>query len=84
MNREFTPEAAAAWNAIPPWVQQELLSKVWCPHCRKSTTMKEFGGKVEGEDLVLQGRCASCGGKVARVLEGGNPSSHSENKDDEQ
>lgn len=48
-----------------------MLSKVWCSHCRKSTTMNEFGGRIEREDLVLQGRCASCGGEAARVIEGG-------------
>lgn len=71
MNGEFTPEAETAWNTIPLWTQQELLSKVWCPHCRQSTTMTEFGGRVEREDLVIQGRCASCGGELARVVEGG-------------
>jgi hypothetical protein len=71
MSREFTPEAEAAWNAIPPWVQQELLSKVWCPHCRQSTAMNEVEGRVEREDLVLHGRCESCGDAVARVVEGG-------------
>jgi transposase-like protein len=81
MNDNFTAEANAAWKNIPTWVQQELLSKVWCPHCRKSTTMNEFGGEVEREDLVLRGRCASCGGEIARVVEGGYHSSHSENKD---
>lgn len=71
MDGEFTPEAEAAWNTIPLWAQQELPVRAWCPHCRRSTAMTELGGRVEGENLVLQGRCATCGGEVARVVEGG-------------
>ena len=65
----FTAEAEAVWVAIPAWAKEKLLSTVWCPHCRTGTSMVDFGGKVEKKDLVLHGRCASCGGEIARVVE---------------
>ncbi len=67
----FTPEAETAWAAIPTWAKERLLNKVWCRHCRTATVIVDFGGSVEREDLILHGRCASCGGEVTRVVEGG-------------
>ena len=66
----FTPEAETAWAAIPTGAKEKLLSKVWCLHCRTTTVIVDFGGRVEREDLILHGRCANCGAEVARVVEG--------------
>ena len=71
MDSRFTPEAEAAWAVIPSSAKEKLISKVWCPYCRTAAVMVDFGGRVEGKDLVLHGQCASCGGQVARVVEGG-------------
>jgi hypothetical protein len=35
-----------------------------------TTTIVQFTGRIEQGDLVLDGRCISCGGPVARVIEG--------------
>ncbi len=70
MDSRFTPAAEVAWGEIPECANEKLLSAVWCPHCRRATTMTDFGGEVERRDLVLHGRCASCWGEVARVIEG--------------
>ena len=70
MQPSFTPAAQILWNAIPSHFQERILHNVWCPHCRKMTTMTDFTGGVHGKSLVLRGMCATCRGKVARVLEG--------------
>jgi hypothetical protein len=69
MNDQFTAEAKAIWDSIPPQIQKKLLSNVWCPHCAEITTITDFEGKVKMGDLVLSGTCATCGGNVARVIE---------------
>jgi hypothetical protein len=34
------------------------------------TTITDFTGEVHGKSLILRGTCATCRGRVARVLEG--------------
>ncbi len=70
MQPPFTPAAQILWNAIPSHFQERILHNIWCPHCGDMTTMTDFIGEVHGKSLVLFGRCVSCHGKVARVLEG--------------
>jgi hypothetical protein len=72
MTDKFTPKARKIWNSIPSHIQEKLLSNVWCSHCTAITTITDFEGKIdETGDLVLTGRCATCGGQVARVIERG-------------
>jgi hypothetical protein len=66
----FTPAAQILWDAIPAHFQERVLHNVSCPHCDDMTTMTDFTGEVHGRSLVLRGRCVTCRGKVARVLEG--------------
>ena len=66
----FTPAAQILWDAIPSHFQERILHNVWCPHCGDMTTMTDFTGEVHGKSLVLRGTCATCRGKVVRVLEG--------------
>jgi hypothetical protein len=70
MNDQFTPQAQNFWDAIPPDIQERLLSNVWCAACRTSVTITDFTGKIEKGDLILRGTCATCGGDVARLIEG--------------
>src|SRR6266436_3824775 len=74
MPPSFTPAAHILWNVIPSHFQEQVLHNVWCPHCGDMTTMTDFTGEVHGRSLVLRGMCVSCGGKVARVLEGASES----------
>jgi hypothetical protein len=69
MSGEFTGKAKAMWDAIPPQIQERILTNVWCGHCSKATTITNFSGRVEKGDLILTGQCATCGGKVARLIE---------------
>jgi len=70
MQPSFTPAAQILWDAIPQHFQEQVLHNVSCPHCDDMTTMTDFTGEVHGQSLVLFGRCTTCRGKVARVLEG--------------
>ncbi len=70
MTNQFTAEAKASWEAIPLWAREKLINNVWCPRCAGVTTITDFSGQIiEGDDLLLQGTCAKCGGQVARVIE---------------
>jgi Zn finger protein HypA/HybF involved in hydrogenase expression len=70
MDSDFTNKAKAMWRALSPEAQEKILNAVWCSHCVKATTIVDFSGYVEKKDLILRGRCATCGGQVARLIEG--------------
>lgn len=67
----FSTPAAKVWAAIPPPSRKLLLSNVWCGKCGGTTTIINFRGSINSRDLLLEGSCACCGGKVARVIERG-------------
>lgn len=67
---EFTPKAAEFWAAIPASVKPQLLANVFCGRCRGAVKIVDYKGSVKDGDLVLNGRCAVCGGEVARLIEG--------------
>ena len=73
MNVEFIPEfstaAAKLWVAIPSDTRKSLLTSVWCSQCHHAITITNFTGVVKAGDLLLVGKCAECGGDVARVIE---------------
>jgi len=58
-------------EGIPENIHQALLANVWCKKCAGSTTIVNFGGTVEGGDLILRGFCSQCGAEVTRLIEGG-------------
>ena len=64
----FTPKAAELWTAIPADIRKRLLSNVWCSHCRREVTIRNFAGAVKADDLLLVGTCSECRGDVARVV----------------
>lgn len=67
----FTGPAEERWLAVPGEARQRILQNAWCAHCRRQTTMIDFQGRVQRGDLLLEGHCAACGGRVVRLLEGG-------------
>lgn len=66
---EFTLPARRFWAAIPQQHRQRLLGNVWCGMCGSVTTIVQLRGRIRGGDLILTGRCAACGGAVARIVE---------------
>lgn len=71
MSAKFTNEAQKFWDSIPEEIQTKLLNNVFCVRC-KLTTIVNFTGKVKKGDLILEGVCKTCGGRVARLIEGGH------------
>ena len=65
----FTSQALELWQNIPEWAQEKLLSNVYCSYCIAMTTIVAFTGQVVGGDINLKGKCQTCGGEVARVIE---------------
>jgi hypothetical protein len=68
----FTPKAADLWTAIPAEAKKRLLSNVWCSHCRREVTVRNFTGAVKAGNLLLVGTCSECREDVARVVEVGS------------
>ena len=69
MTSNFSLDAKRLWDTILPHHKTQILNNVWCSHCAKVTTILHYSGKVEGGDLILEGECERCGGKVARLIE---------------
>lgn len=66
---EFTPEAAILWSSIPNAVKPKILKDVFCANCMRTVEIVNFAGNTRNGDLILEGSCKECGGKVVRVLE---------------
>lgn len=60
--------AEIKWNMISAAIQKKLLDNVFCHKC-EVTTIVDYTIENAGSDIVLQGKCAKCGGKVARLIE---------------
>ncbi|MFO7727550.1 MAG: hypothetical protein R6X11_04415 [Desulfonatronovibrio sp.] len=65
----FTPQARKIWDQTPKGSRLKILNKVWCPRCRKAVTININSARIVAGDLLLQGTCAICQGKVARLVE---------------
>ncbi len=68
-NTIFTPQARKMWDQIPKGSRLKILNTVWCPQCRKAVTININSARIVAGDLLLQGTCAICRGKVARLVE---------------
>jgi hypothetical protein len=69
-DQQFTPQAARRWSELDGSLKARLLNNVWCATCGEGTTIVEFTGTMKQGDLILEGRCIRCGGRVARLIEG--------------
>lgn len=68
----LSANASKLWNVIPLEIKKKLLANVYCGSCKTGVSIVEVTGEIVGKDLVLHGKCAVCGGDVARVIEGPN------------
>ena len=66
---KFTPKAKQIWESIEGSMQVRLINNVWCSACGETSAIVDFDGRVERGLLVLKGKCMTCRGPVARVLE---------------
>lgn len=67
---KFDKKAMQKFNQIPDDVKAKILSNVYCSNCKDTVKIVEFEATIEGNDLVLKGKCENCSGKVARLIEG--------------
>jgi hypothetical protein len=65
----FSPQATAAWNAVPPQLRMRLLNNFWCGVCRTTASVDLRSGTASGADLILRGYCTRGGSEIARVVE---------------
>jgi hypothetical protein len=65
----FNLKAELLWSTVPPEAKERVLGAVWCSQCRTSVQVVDYTGEARNGDLVLRGKCATCGGNVCRVLE---------------
>ena len=74
----FTPEAKRLWESIAEETRARIVQSVWCVRCKSPTgiPLVDYGGKIEAGDLLLTGKCARCGSKVTRLVEGEMISNH--------
>jgi hypothetical protein len=74
MNSEqFTPKAFFLWNAIPEAIRQAILAEVLCTRCRTAVSVSEYTGRDVGRSVIIEGKCPTCGGRVARHVEPSEP-----------
>ena len=72
----MTPEgkpsfkAELLWARVPPATQERILAAVWCGQCRTGVRIVDLRVCEIGGALILDGRCAVCGGPVRRHVEG--------------
>ena len=62
-------DAIEKWNAISKDNQRLLLGNVYCKNCHSSTTIVDYDIHLHEIGILLEGKCKSCGGSVARVIE---------------
>lgn len=67
---KFDKKAMEKFNQIPDDVKSKILSNVYCSKCRDTVKIVEFEASMDGEDLILRGKCEKCSANVARLIEG--------------
>jgi len=66
---KFIGKAAILWDTVAKEAQQKILERVFCTRCRRGVRITEFTGEERNGDVVLTGKCGTCGHTVVRVLE---------------
>lgn len=66
----FTPEAKQFWESLSEINRERILQSAYCRKCGGSVTIVDFSGELDDlGDLILEGKCRTCGGNVARLVE---------------
>lgn len=69
MAKQISFAAEKIWRSMPKADQDLILASVWCSHCRGSCAMVDYSADMIGADLLLSGKCRTCGGEVRRLVE---------------
>lgn len=67
---KFNKKAMQKFNQIPDDIKAKLLSNVYCSNCKDMVKIVDFEASMDKDDLVLNGKCEKCFGKVVRLIEG--------------
>ncbi|MEI6846693.1 MAG: hypothetical protein WCK32_01450 [Chlorobiaceae bacterium] len=67
---QFSQKAAEFWADIPMEYRAQILVNVFCSQCRDAVEIVDYSGSIVKGDLLLKGKCATCGHQVARLVEG--------------
>ena len=61
-------EAVKVWKKIPNEIKK-IIENVWCSNERTTVKIVDFDILLDKFGIVLEGKCATCGKPVARVIE---------------
>lgn len=67
---KFNKKLQQKFNQISDDIKSKILSNVYCPTCKDTTTIVDFVVTVDRSDLVLTGKCNKCSCEVIRLIEG--------------
>ena len=62
-------DAKRKWMSIPVDIRRKLEQNVWCSTCKTTVQIEKYTVKDSKQGLILEGKCKSCGGMVARVID---------------
>ncbi|AZN39814.1 hypothetical protein [Paenibacillus albus] len=62
-------QALQTWKAIPEQHREKLVRNVFCGKCGGAVEIVDYSIKKEKHGLLLRGKCRTCSGPVARVVE---------------
>lgn len=54
---------------MPKNIREKLLSNVWCTNCSDVVKVVEYSIEDDKLGLIIKGKCTTCNGEVARVVE---------------
>lgn len=61
--------AARKWRDLGPAARDAITTSAWCSHCRTAVEIVDYDVGDVSDDLILRGKCGTCGGPVARHVE---------------
>ena len=61
--------AEILWASVSAKFQDAVLANVWCGQCREAVAIVDYTVSDIRGDVLLEGRCAVCGGRVRRHVE---------------
>ena len=67
---KFSYDALKRFKEIPKYIMKQMLENVFCHVCGNGKTIIDFSGKMDGNDLILNGKCKNCWSEVERLIDG--------------
>lgn len=62
-------EALREWREIPERTREMLLTNAFCPKCGVAEFAPGYTLRMRYGSVLVEGRCAKCGAKVARLCD---------------